>query len=139
MMEIATNNAGGILLLQAGERERASGADEAASLAAFAIVRFSRPIGGILGPTEQVDAVLDRCGLRAEPARMHSDEQLYSLDLRAFTVGMNIPNSHVRLTAPDDAAALAALRRAYLIEALGAVDDATLDVTARAEGERMSN
>jgi ribosomal protein S18 acetylase RimI-like enzyme len=125
---VASVNAGGVLLVQAPV--------DAVSLAAMAA--GARGIHGILGPTEQVSAILDGLALRAAPARMHSDERIYALDLRTFAPPALAADAHVRLATPANVDALATFRRAYLIEALGAADDAALDAPARADAERMS-
>ena len=125
----ASVNAGGVLLLQAPR--------DPAPLAAFAITRREIPLRGILGPTTQVAAVLDELRLRDAPARMHSEERFYRLDLRMRLNTIADPDSHVRIAGSNDIDALTAYRRAYLIEALGATDDAALNAPARAEAERM--
>ena len=125
----ASVNAGGVLLLQAPRNP--------ASLAAFAMTRRDIPLRGILGPTTQVAAVLDELRLADAPARMHSDERFYRLNLETRLNTLAQSDSHVRIAAPADIDTLIAYRRAYLIEALGAKDDAALDGPARADAERM--
>jgi predicted GNAT family acetyltransferase len=127
---VASVNAGGVLLLQAPR--------DAAPLAALAVHATSAAIRGVLGPTDQVAAILEGLALRDLPARMHSDERLYDLDLHALCALAPSGESQVRLATPADVDVLTAFRRAYLIEALGAADDAELEAPARADAERMS-
>jgi predicted GNAT family acetyltransferase len=128
---VASVNAGGVLLVQAPE--------DTAQAAARAVREHGAAIRGVLGPTEQVSAVLRDLGLLAAPARMHREERVYDRDLRTLAPRALPPEAEVRLATPADLDVLTAFSRAYLIEALGAApDDAGLDAAASAEGARKS-
>ena len=97
---------------------------EASELARRALTATGRAIGGILGPWQQVAAILKDLALQEVPTSTRSREDLFALSLD----GLRVPSAleHGALTCrragPDDLELLAEWRRSFRIEALGEPD-----------------
>ncbi|MBM4222575.1 MAG: GNAT family N-acetyltransferase [Gammaproteobacteria bacterium] len=87
---------------------------------------FSRPIGGILGPDEQVRVTLEKFELLSRDFRCNRCEGLYALNLESFTYPPLADNLKIVPAQLMDYHLLIEWMVDYQIEALGATRTATL-------------
>lgn len=88
---------------------------------------ISRPIAGILGPNIQAEHVIKKLGLSGLSFGINSNEGLYEINLGALNE-FNIP-SNMKIISTQDVSKdiLIKWMKSYDIEALGALDDETLE------------
>jgi uncharacterized protein len=97
-----------------------------------------RPIGGVIGPWEQVTEVLNGLGLAAVPATLNSREILYGLELSALRVPPSLESGALRCrrSAAAELDQLVAWRREFRVEAIGETDGPALLETSREQVTR---
>jgi predicted GNAT family acetyltransferase len=88
---------------------------------------ISRPIAGILGPNIQAEHVIKKLGLSGLSFGINSNEGLYEINLEALNE-LSMP-SNMRVVSAQDVTKniLIEWMKSYDIEALGALDDETLE------------
>jgi RimJ/RimL family protein N-acetyltransferase len=108
-------------------------AERAAALCELAIRVSGRPLTGLLGPAEQVGAVLYGLDLAPAQLRLDSVESLFELRLSRLRVpaALSAGAVRVRVARPADVAQLTAWRVAFCIEALHAQDTPELYEASR--------
>jgi len=110
----------------------------AAELCAYTVRASGRPLTGMLGPSDQVGAVL--YGMDIKPARLRLDsiESLYELRLSELKLPPALQDGRLRARAarPADLDTLAAWRAAFCIEALHDPDTPELHSTSRKAEQR---
>ncbi|MBN1641955.1 MAG: GNAT family N-acetyltransferase [Anaerolineae bacterium] len=97
-----------------------------------------RPLGGFLGPNDQVDAACRLAGLEDAPVQMDEVEKLYSLALSELVVPRALVRGEVRgrRVGAKDVDLLTRWFAAYQVEAIGAADGPELRATVRDRAER---
>lgn len=104
-----------------------------------AAVRTSRrPVGGLIGPDEQVGAVKEALGIDDSMVRLDETERLYSLELDDLIVPDDLRSGRVRgrRIEPRDLELITGWRVAYAIEATGDEGGPELWKKCRASVER---
>ncbi len=88
---------------------------------------ISRPAAGILGPNIQAEHVIKKLGLSECSFRINSNKELYEINLEALNE-LNIPSNMKAVSAQDvPKSILIEWMKSYDIEALGALNDETLE------------
>jgi predicted GNAT family acetyltransferase len=97
-----------------------------------------RPLGGLLGPSEQVAAALAHLGVEADELQLDEPEGLYRLDLADLRVPSALADGALRgrRGRRQDLPTLARWRADYNVETLGHVPGAELEAVAREMAER---
>lgn len=98
---------------------------------------LSRPVQGILGPSQQAAHVISALGLEGAPFKTNRDEGLYALSLEALRPVTLAPHMDVVLAQDIQGDILLAWIKAYQMEAFGAKDDAHLVVAAKDQLDRL--
>jgi predicted GNAT family acetyltransferase len=103
-----------------------------------AIRTSGRPIGGLIGPSDQVDVVKETLDVAESNLQMDETEKLYSLKLDELIVPGDLDSGVVqgRRMEPQDLELLTRWRVAYALEALGEEDTPRLRERTRASMER---
>jgi RimJ/RimL family protein N-acetyltransferase len=109
-----------------------------AALCAAAVRTSGRPIGGLIGPNDQVGLAKAALGIGGSSAQMDETEMLYSLELEELVVPDALSSGRVtgRRIQPGDVDLLARWGAAYEVEALGEEDSPRLRHRVREETER---
>lgn len=112
--------------------------DRANELWPVAVKASQRPIGGLLGPAEQVETVEAALGIDPENIQLDSTDKLYSLALADLIVPAALHSGELqaRRIKADDLALMIDWRVAYAIETLGAEESAALHDESRSSIER---
>ena len=110
----------------------------AGELARRAAATTGRRIAGVLGPWEQVQALLADLDLRERETSLRTRDDLFALDLDRLRVPKRLATGEVwsRLEEPSDLDLLAVWRRNYRIETLGELDRPDLLASSRDEIDR---
>ena len=88
---------------------------------------ISRPVAGILGPNIQAEHVIKKLGLSECSFGINSNEGLYEINLEALNK-LNMPSSMKVVSAQNVPKSILTLwMKSYDIEALGALNDETLE------------
>ena len=89
-----------------------------------AVSRSGRPVGGLIGPADQVEVAYDALDISPEVVEKDETEILYRLDLADLVVPENLANGRwrARRIMTRDIELCVAWRAAYSIETLGASD-----------------
>jgi RimJ/RimL family protein N-acetyltransferase len=97
-----------------------------------------RPIGGLIGPDDQVSAAKEALGVGDERVQMDETERLYSLDLDRLSVPSALVSGAVsgRRTEARDLDVITSWNVAYGVEAIGDVESHELWQRCRAAAER---
>lgn len=97
-----------------------------------------RPIGGLIGPNDQVAVAKQALQINGSMAQMDEVELLYSLDLKHLIVPGDLASGEVtgRRIEPGDVGLVARWQAEYSIEALGAQDGAELAEKSQRSVER---
>lgn len=92
---------------------------------------ISRPVAGILGPNIQAEHVIENLGLSERSFRINSNEGLYGINLEALNE-LTIPQ-HMNVVSTQDVpkSILIEWMKSYDIEALGALNNETLEKQAQ--------
>jgi RimJ/RimL family protein N-acetyltransferase len=108
---------------------------EAAAVAREAVRRSGRSVSGFSGPWDQVVAARRALGLATARTAKDSRDELYVLDLARLVIPQALAAGVVRCRHPEAAELelLVEWRARFSIEALGAVDDAELRRSSRAD------
>lgn len=103
-----------------------------------AVTASGRPIGGLIGPADQVGMVIDALGIWKSNVQLDETEKLYSLELDALMVPSDLASGKVtgRRIEPHDLDLVTRWRVAYAIEALGEDDSPQLRERSRISLER---
>lgn len=103
-----------------------------------AIRASGRPVGGLIGPSDQVDVVKETLDVAESNLQMDETEKLYSLKLDGLIVPGDLDSGVVqgRRMEPQDLELLTRWRVAYALEALGEQDTPRLRERTRASMER---
>jgi predicted GNAT family acetyltransferase len=103
-----------------------------------AVQGSGRPVKGLIGPSDQVDAVKEAFHLDDSIIQMDETEKLYSLTLKDLIVPDNLRSGTVkgRRMEPRDMEVVTQWRVAYSLEALGEEDSPELREQCRASLER---
>jgi GNAT superfamily N-acetyltransferase len=107
----------GMLLLQAPEQ-----GDDLEHIVERMLSASPTPVRGLSGPVAQVRAARSHLGLGLAPASLEEDQELYSLDLSAWTPPPALardPLVRCRAPLPAEREMLRAFRFAYELESLG--------------------
>ena len=130
IVALAAHYWNGILILQAPIHLEA--------LCHAALQTSKRPLGGLIGPHDQVVAARTVLGVENAAAKMDTKEKLYSLDLDALIVPEALRTGRVtaRHAEARDVEALTRFRVGYDVEALGDEETASLWEAERAGAER---
>ena len=112
--------------------------EHAAALCQHAMRASRRALHGLLGPADQVTAVLAAFGIEPSALRLDSVESLFELRLAALRVPTALADRslHARAAQPADLELLTAWRAAYCIEALNEPDTPQLYEDSRAAERR---
>jgi RimJ/RimL family protein N-acetyltransferase len=107
-------------------------------LCAEAVKGSGRPIRGLVGPSDQVEAAKRALSIDGSNAQMDETEKLYSLDLGGLVVPGILVSGKVkgRRIEYGDLDLLTEWRTAYAVEALGAEDGLELRRQCREQSER---
>ena len=86
-----------------------------------AVQSSQRPIAGVIGPSDQVEAVKEALQIDASRIQLDETEKLYSLRLKDLIVPDSLHSGRLsaRRIKPHDVGLLTAWRVAYSIEAIG--------------------
>jgi predicted GNAT family acetyltransferase len=119
-----------------GPTRRRSKAGE--SLWQAAVKASQRPIGGLIGPNDQVSAAKEALEIDESRIQMDEVEKLYTLRLKDLLIPEGLSSGRVsgRRIEPRDLELIAKWRVAYSIEAIGAKDGPELWEKCRASAER---
>ena len=98
---------------------------------------LSRPVQGVLGPSQQVAHVIRALGLEGASFQINRDEGLYGLSLDALRPLMLAPHMDVVSACNVQKDLLLAWIKAYQMEAFGAQDDAHLALAAQGQLDRL--
>ncbi len=103
-----------------------------------AVTASGRPIGGLIGPADQVGMIKDTLGIGKSNVQLDETEKLYSLELDALMVPPDLTSCKVtgRRIEPRDLDLVTRWRVAYGIEALGEDDSLQLYERSRRSVER---
>ena len=125
--DIAAHCWNGMVLVQAPS--------QAAVVAREAVRRSGRGVTGFSGPWDQVVAARRALGLTTAPTAKNSRDELYVLDLARLVIPPVLATGAVHCRHPEagELDLLADWRARFSIEALGAVDDAELRRSSRAD------
>ncbi len=109
-----------------------------AALCAAAVRASGRPIGGLLGPNDQVTLAKTALGIDRSSLQLDETERLYSLELGDLVVPDALASGRVtgRRIQPGDLDLLTDWGAAYEVEALGEEDSPRLRRQVREETER---
>jgi uncharacterized protein len=126
LVAVAAHAWNGMLLLQAPE--------ELAAVAQHAVDASRRPVSGLMGPGAQVRECRVALGLSGAPTNSSEDEDLYALELGAWSVPEGLTRDPVscRAPLPSERDRLHDWRHAYEVEALGRSPD---DEAARVQSD----
>jgi ribosomal protein S18 acetylase RimI-like enzyme len=104
-----------------------------------ALQASGQPVGGLIGPSEQVAAARGMLGLADADARLDEVEKLYSLRLDQLTIPEKLHSEQVigRRAEPRDLDVLTRWRIAYSLEALGEEDTEELRDRSRSVVRRF--
>src|SRR5262249_6513444 len=93
-------------------------------LARACVEKSGRPVRGLVGPPDQVDAARAALGLVDVPATMDKPEALYALDPARVVLPAALGSGRITCRAPhaDERSALCGWGFAYDMETLGATD-----------------
>ena len=94
------------------------------SLWQLAVEATRRPVGGLIGPDDQVSTVSSALGIDQSNARLDENEKLYSLRLENLIVPGALSSGRLsgRVIEPRDVELITGWRVAYSIETLGEQD-----------------
>lgn len=108
---------------------------QAAAVAREAVRRSGRSVTGFSGPWDQVVAARRALGLATARTAKDSRDELYVLDLARLVIPQALATGAVRCRHPEAAELelLVEWRASFSIEALGALDDAELRRSSRAD------
>ena len=103
-----------------------------------AVAASQRPIGGLIGPNDQVAKAKQELDIDDSMAQMDEQEKLYSLTLKDLRVPDELSSGQVigRRIEPRDVDLVTRWTVAYDIEALGAEQDQQLEEASRNSVER---
>lgn len=107
----------------------------AAELARAAVEASGWPLGGVVGPADEVAAAAAALGLDGLPMQLDESEGLYHLDLRALAIPQALRDDVVRgrPVAADDVELLTDWMVRYNVESVGGVETPELRERLRAE------